>query len=165
MLQKFIIGIVILSIAFVAGSYFLLNQGGGQTNAITNYAKIDKEKPRIKVVKTISDLGMIKVDEEKSAEFTIKNVGSRPLQLYGISSSCNCTFGQVIIDGKESKLFGMHAVSDLAGEMMPGKEGKIRVIYRPYIMPVYGVVEREVYVSTNDPEKPKLIFKVKANVK
>jgi len=32
-------------------------------------------------------------------------------------------------------------------------------------MPVYGIIEREVYVSTNDPENPKLVFKVKATVK
>jgi len=107
----------------------------------------------------------MKVSDDKSANFKIKNIGQKPLQLSNISSSCNCTFGQVIINGKESDVFGMHNVSDFAGEVFPGKEAIIKVTYRPSIMPVYGVIEREVYVSTNDPENPKLIFKVKANVK
>jgi len=58
----------------------------------------------------------------------------------------------------------MHNVSDFAGEVPPGKEVIIKATYRPSIMPVYGVVGREVYVNTNDPENPKLVFKVKANV-
>ena len=107
----------------------------------------------------------MKVSDDKSANFKIKNIGQKPLQLSNISSSCNCTFGQVIINGKESDVFGMHNVSDFAGEILPGKEAIIKVTYRPSIMLVYGAVEREVYVSTNDPENPKLIFKVKANVK
>lgn len=161
---QIIVGIILIT-AFVIGSYFLLNQGSSQTKTITRYIKTDKNKPQIEITKTFTDLGTMKVSEDRSAEFTIKNAGRQPLQLYGISSSCNCTFGQVVIAGKESEFFGMHAVSDLAGEVLAGKEAKIRVIYRPSIMPVYGVVEREVYISTNDPDNPKLTFKVKANVK
>lgn len=124
-----------------------------------------KKNRRSKQKTTFSDLGKMKVPDDKSANFKIKNIGQKPLQLSNISSSCNCTFGQVIINGKESDVFGMHNVSDFAGEVLPGKEAIIKVTYRPFIMPVYGTVGREIYVSTNDPENPKLIFKVKANVK
>jgi len=155
---------VILTVGFIFGAYFLV--AGGQKPAVTiaSYSSTDKERPRAEVKKTFKDLGKIKVSDEKSAEFSLKNVGQRPLQLSNISSSCNCTLGQVVIDGKESELFGMHNVSDFAGEIQPGREGKIKVIYRPYIMPVYGLIEREVYVTTNDPDNAKLVFKVKANV-
>lgn len=161
---RIIIGIVIFSIIVIGGAYFLVAGGQKPAPAIVSYSVSDKERPRAEAKTTYSDLGKMKVSDEKSAEFTLKNVGQKPLQLSEVSSNCNCTFGQVVIDGRESEVFGMHNVSDFAGEILPGKEAVIKVIYRPYIMPVYGMVGREVYVSTNDPENPKLVFKVKATV-
>ena len=155
---------LILTVGFIFGAYFLVSGGQKPATAIVSYSSSDKERPRAEIKSTFSDLGKMKVSDEKSSEFTIKNIGQKPLQLSNINSSCNCTFVQVIIDGKESELFGMHNVSDFAGEILPGKSAKIKVIYRPFIMPVYGPIEREAYVETNDPENPKLVFKVRANV-
>lgn len=160
-----IIGLILFSLAAIIGSYFILVKGQKPQVPIVSYSVSDKEKPKVEVKSTFSDLGKMKVSEDKSANFKIKNVGQKPLQLSNISSSCNCTFGQVVINGEESEVFGMHNISDFAGEVLPGKEVIIKVTYRPSIMPVYGIIEREVYVSTNDPENPKLVFKVKANVK
>lgn len=160
-----IIGLVLFLLVAIGGSYFFLVNGQKPQVPIITYLVSDKEKPKVEAKTTFSDLGKMKVSEDKSANFKIKNVGQKPLQLSNISSSCNCTFGQVIINGKESEVFGMHNVSDFAGEVAPGKEVIIKATYRPSIMPVYGVVEREVYVTTNDPENPKLVFKVKATVK
>lgn len=155
----------ILAVVLIFGAYFFVNQGDkAEANTIINYSTTDKERPKTEAKTTFFDLGKMKVSEDKSADFTIKNVGKKPLQLSRVSSSCNCTFGQIIIDGKESEFYGMHSVSEYAGEILPGKTGAIRVIYRPYIMPVYGVIDREVYVETNDPENPQLVFKVRANV-
>src|SRR3989338_4774168 len=156
---------VLFTVGLVVGSYFLLNHGSNTAKPIASYQSTDKEKPKVEVKTTFSDLGKMKVSEDKSANFKIKNIGQKSLQLNNVSSSCDCTFGQVVIDGKESEIFGMHNVSDFAGEVLPGKEAIIKVTYRPSIMPVYGVVEREVYVTTNDPDNQKLVFKVKANVK
>lgn len=163
--EKFLIGaLVFFSILIIALGYFFF--GKNQTSAqIIFYKLSDQERPQVEVKKTFLDLGEMKVSEEKTAVFTIKNVGRKPLQLYGVSSSCGCTAGQVIVDGKESKEYGMHAVSDLVGEIAPQKEGKVKVIYRPYVMPVYGLVEREVYVKTNDPKNPQLTFAIKVKVK
>ncbi len=160
-----LIGLIIFLLVAIAGSYFFLVNGQKPQPAIISYSVSDKEKPKIKAQTTFFDLGTMKVSEDKSADFKIKNIGQKPLQLSNISSSCNCTFGQVVINGKESEFFGMHNISDFAGEVLPGKEVTIRVTYRPSIMPVYGTIEREVYVNTNDPENSKLVFKVKANVK
>jgi hypothetical protein len=160
-----VIGIILFSLVAVIGSYFFLVSGQKMVPAITSYAISDKERPKVEVKTTSADLGKMKVSDDKSANFKIKNIGQKSLQLSNVNSSCNCTFGQIVIDGKESELFGMHNISDFAGEILPGKEATIKVTYRPSIMPVYGVIEREVYVNTNDPENPKLTFKVKANVK
>lgn len=160
-----IIGLALFSLVAIGGSYFFLVNGQKSQISVISYSLSDKERPKIEAKTTYFDLGPMKVSDDRSASFKIKNIGQKPLQLTNISSSCNCTFGQVVIDGRESELFGMHNISDFAGEILPDKEAAIKVTYRPSIMPVYGVIEREVYVSTNDPENPKLTFKVKTNVK
>ncbi|MFN4212730.1 MAG: DUF1573 domain-containing protein [Microgenomates group bacterium] len=160
-----LIGTVIFSFLILVGSYFLIFGGKPSSIKIVSYDLNDKKRPKAELKNNFSDMGKIKVSSEKAAEFTIKNVGQKPLQLFNISSSCGCTVASVIIDGKESEEFGMHSQSNYVGEVVPGKQATIRVTYRPYVMPVYGPVEREVYVSTNNPEKEKLVFKVRAFVK
>lgn len=167
MSKSFIVGVIIFSLLVVIGSYFLVS--GGKQNStsvkLVSYQLKDKEKPKVQAKVLFKDMGKIKVSDKKSEDFVVKNIGTRPLQFSQISSSCDCTVGQVIIDGKESEEFGMHSQSDYVAEVAPQKQAKIRVTYRPYVMPVYGPVDREVYLTTNDPENPKLVFKVKAYVK
>ena len=164
--KVFVIGTIFLSILILVVSYLLIKgSNSNQAKEIVSYQGGGGEKPKAQAKTTFSDLGQIKVSDQKSVEFTLKNIGKKPLQLFNISSSCGCTVGQIIYKGKESQEFGMHSQSDYVDEINPGDEAKVRVIYRPYVMPVYGVVDREVYISTNDPDNPKLVFKVKAYVK
>lgn len=160
-----IIGGTILLLIFIVGSYFLLAGGGTPEVRIASYSSQDKDKPIVEVKKTLVDLGTIKVSDQKETEFTVKNIGTKPLQLSNMSSSCHCTFGQFIYQGKTSQEYGMSTVSDVLPEIAPNTEATIKVIYRPYFMPVFGPVEREVYISTNDPNNPKLILQVKTIVK
>mgnify|MGYP001567069720 CR=1 FL=1 len=113
----------------------------------------------------IFDFGEIKVTDVKEKDFSLKNSGTKPLQILNINSSCNCTAGKIIYNGTETKEYGMHAQSGYLMDIAPNTEAKVRVIYRPSLMPVYGAVEREVYVTTNDPQNNKLVFVIKANVK
>lgn len=163
-MKKVIIVGIIATILFLVGSYFLIAGGNKPIKQIISYNVNDTERPKVEIKKTFSDLGKMKVNEEKIGVFTIKNIGQKPLQLSDVSSSCSCALAQIVINGKESELFAMHKQSDYVGEIAQGKKVQVKVIYRPYIMPVYGVVEREAYVSTNDPLNPKLVFKVKAFV-
>lgn len=164
--KSIVFGIIIFSLLILFGSYFLIF-GGKQPTArqVISYSLNDKERPKVEIKNIFSDMGQMKVSQEKAVDFLVKNVGQKPLQLFNISSSCGCTVGKIVINGKESEEFGMHSQSDYLGEVAPGKQGIVKVIYRPFVMPVYGPVEREVYVSTNDPENQKLVFKVKAFVK
>lgn len=155
--KKIILWVLGISAALVFGSYFVANQTRSETG--------QGEKSALSVEKTSVDLGMMKVSEQKSYDFMVKNVGNKPLQLSEIISSCGCTVGQVIYEGKTSEEFGMHSKSGSVFEVAPQKQATVRVIYRPYVMPVAGYVEREVYVTTNDPKNPKLTFKVTAVVR
>ncbi len=155
---------VLISFLLIFGSYVAITKTTKPDIAAKAYSKDDISRPRLEVENTFMDMGKIKVSEEKTAAFTVKNAGERPLQLLDISSSCGCTVGKVIYKGQESEEFGMHSAGDFQSEIEPGTEATVEVIYRPYVMPVYGEVGREVYVSTNDPETPKLVLQVKAYV-
>ncbi|MEK7177860.1 MAG: DUF1573 domain-containing protein [Patescibacteria group bacterium] len=163
--KSLIIGIILFSLVTIVGSYFLFASTNKPQVPIISYAISDKERPIVEVKETFFDFGTIKVSEEKAKDFILKNIGNKPLQLSNITTSCGCTVVQIIYKGKTSKEFSMHAQSEYVAEIAPQTTAKIRVIYRPYVMPVYGVVGREAYMSTNDPSNPKLVFKVKSFVK
>lgn len=159
-----IIGLILFIIIFVGSSYFLLAGVNKPEVKAASYSVNDKEKPSVEVKKTLVDLGSIKVSDQKETTFTIKNIGTKPLQLSNVSTSCHCTHAQFIYQGKTSEEYGMSDVSDVLPEIAPNTEAIIKAIYRPYEMPVYGPVEREIYINTNDPNKPKLILQVTAKV-
>ncbi|KKR33522.1 MAG: hypothetical protein UT63_C0015G0003 [Candidatus Gottesmanbacteria bacterium GW2011_GWC2_39_8] len=154
--------LVVLALIIV----FSINEGKQtQTEAnITAFSAKDSEKPKISVSNTFFDLGVMKAKDEKTAEFTIENKGNKPLSLFKISSSCDCTFAQIEIKGNKSPEFTMHSKSPWTGTIEPGGKALLSVIYRPFIMPVKGVVTRDVYMETNDPTKGRMTFTVKANV-
>lgn len=165
MSKPYIFGIVFFSFILIGGAYLLFASGNKPQNSIVSYSSQDKEKPLVEAKETAFDMGTIKVSDQKEKLFTIKNIGKKPLQLSEFTTSCGCTSISIITQGKSSDEFSMHAQSDYVANVAPKTEVKVKVIYRPYIMPVYGAVEREAYFSTNDPLNPKLVFKVKAFVK
>lgn len=157
-------GITVLLLVVIV--LFSVNEGKQRQTAsnITSFSENEKEKPEVAISSSFSDLGNIKVKDEKSAEFTIENKGTKPLSLFKVSSSCDCTFGQITIDGVKSPEFTMHSKNPWTGTLDPGKKATLNVIYRPFIMPVKGIVTRDVFMQTNDPAKSQLTFTVKANV-
>lgn len=156
---KLVIMFVVVTIGLLLGMTILLAAGSGP-----KVGNVSANSPKASVVATVFDLGTMKVADVKQAEFTIKNDGRESLKIINMNSSCGCTKGQFIYKGKASPEFGMHAQSGYLGAVAAGEEAQVRVIYRPAEMPVYGAVEREVSVETNDPTQPKLTFKVTARV-
>ena len=131
---------------------------------ISSYTVKDTQRPRVEISKSFQDIGKMKVSDEKTAKFTIENKGTKPLQLFKISSSCNCTFGQVIIGKEKSPEFSMHSSNNWTGTIPPNQKADLLVIYKPSIMPVSGIITRDVYVQTNDPANPNLTFTIKTFV-
>lgn len=129
---------------------------------IVAYTINDQNRPQVQLSATFADLGKMNVKDEKTTSFSLKNSGNKPLQLFNISSSCNCTFGKLTIDQKESPEFNMHSKSSWIGTLMPGKEALFTVIYRPSLMPIKGTVTRQVFLETNDPQNERLTFSIKA---
>lgn len=162
---KNIVLIFLVFVFLIIGGAFILSINQKPSVNTKNYTDKEVDRPKIEITSTAFDFGEIKVTDIKQHDFTLKNIGSKPLQILNINSSCNCTFGQVIYKDFTSKEFGMHEQSGYVTEIAPGETASIKVTYKPALMPVYGFVEREVYITTNDPANQKLVFSIKAIVK
>lgn len=156
-----LLGSLILLVIFV----LFASKNYKQAEKLITYTSSDKDRPKAEVPVTKSDLGTMKVSQVKQSDFTITNRGNKPLQINDVTSSCSCTVGQVIYNGKVSREYGMHDPGRDTFEIAPNTGAMVRVTYRPSVMPVYGAVEREVYVKTNDPDLPRLVLQVTADVK
>ena len=165
MSPKTIIISVIAFFALVIGLAFLFTAGQKPEPAAVSFAAQDNDRPKAETAQTFYDFEEIKVSDVKQQDFTLKNSGTKPLQILNVNSSCGCTAGQIIYKGETSKEYSMHSQSGFVTEIAPGDSATVKLTYRPATMPVYGAVEREVYVTTNDPANQKLIFSIKAIVK
>ncbi len=160
------IAFIILGLSiFILFMYFIFRASNTVSSIPTSYSPQDELRPQINIKKSLYDFGSMRVADKKSYDFIVGNVGKQPLQLSNITTSCNCTFVKVIYEGKESPEFNMHSKGSYIAEIDSGKKAILRVTYKPYIMPVYGFIEREAYVKTNDPLNPDLVLKVTATVK
>ena len=154
-----ILGIITFAILGL-GVWLLSQPAGGAVVEKSDQAKAEAAELNY-------DWGEIKINggnAEKS--FMIKNSGSGQLKLLDVSTSCMCTTAQVIIDGKLSPLFKMHQKSAWIGEVQPGKEAELKVIFDPAFHGPSGVgaMTRQIEVSTNDKNNPKLEFLLKGVV-
>lgn len=161
--KKLIILGGVLSVLVLISAAYILRKGSGTSTASSSYNQ-NVGDTKIQANETSFNLGNMKVSDEKFHDFIIKNTGDKPLFLSNIKSSCMCTAGKIIYKSQESEEFGMHATGGSFEGIAPGDEVTIRVTYRPFQMPAYGPIEREVSMTTNDPSLPQLVFKVTAVV-
>ncbi len=155
---------MLVFIGSVVGLAFILTAGQKPTPATASYSTGESERPKAETDKNTIDLGTIKVSDVKVQDFALKNSGTKPLQILNVNSSCGCTAGQIIYKGETSKEFSMHTQSGFVTEIVPGDTATVRLTYRPASMPVYGLVERAVFVETNDPANAKLTFSIRTKV-
>lgn len=165
MSTKTIIFLVVSFLIMFFGMAYFATKDQKPTPKQEKYQVENADRPKAEVKENLIDIGEMKVNEIKEVSFSLNNVGNKPLQILNINSSCNCTFGKVLYKGIETKQFGMHKQSGYVTDIAPNDTAIVKVIYNPSIMPVYGPVTRDVYISTNDPENPKLIFTIKTYVK
>ena len=128
------------------------------------------EQAKVQIFQEQRELGTMRVSEDRTAEFFLRNVGGKPLEISEVRTSCMCTFAQVIIGNEESPLFNMEmhnsrSVQSWTGVVQPGLTATIRVTYRPSLMPVQGSVARNVKFNTNDPNRPIMELGIHATVR
>jgi len=115
-------------------------------------AKIDAEKPFVPKVttgaeiefdKSSHDYGTLEVGNVKTGIFTYTNVGNRPLVLFDVIVSCDCT-----------------EVEWQKEPVMPGKTATIKVIYTAKTP---GVIAKQVTVQSNA-QTDRIRLQLKGNV-
>jgi hypothetical protein len=128
----------------------------------TWYVALDH--PRIEVSPIEHDFGDIPRGVS-TATFQIWNSGEVDLKLTGISTSCGCTSAVVKYRGVSSPTFGMHNnPKNWNMLILPGDTAILEVSYDSDLHPDSGLVERAVYIKSNDPFNPEVQVDLLANV-
>lgn len=159
---KVIIGSLVASVLIIVGAVVVLGKDNSPKRETLGTAAMTIDKKE-------EDFGNMKADEERTAVFTITNTSGTILRLWGVTTSCDCTFATVTINGKETGEFNMSmhtggALKNWIGEVPVGKTATLKATYRPKVMPVTGPVSRQIRFSTNDPKNAEVEVSIKANV-
>ena len=142
----------------------MLAAGLSSSPSVVQYQVTDLSQPKLEIGATSFNFGNLKLTDVKTQEVPIKNTGDKPLVISDMLTSCDCTFAQLIVAGKESPRFSMQRNPNWRGELLPGENAVIKIIYEPKIMPVKGGVKREIVFKTNDPQQPSVNLRFTANV-
>lgn len=153
---------------FVLVSFLILGAGIILASRLTAGPEITVSKEaKAETVETNYSWGEIKLKNgEAKKSFVIKNTGTAVLQLFNVKTSCMCTTARVKIGDQASPFFGMHSNSSWVGEVLPGKEAELEVVFDAAYHGPSGVgrAVRQVEVETNDPGRSKINFELTADV-
>lgn len=105
------------------------------------------------------DIGQLEI----SHAFRIANVGSGPLRLQGVSTSCMCTSAVFVYGSQTSPRFGQHNNPTWELSLPAGAEGSLVVYYDPTVHPERGHFERDIFVLSDDPLQRETTFTIHAN--
>jgi|SRR3989338_365632 len=156
--KRFIVAVVFATVlVLVGGNFVITSVNSSQAVKFSQNAKVDVPDP------TSYDWGNIPYGGGNATKsFTIKNSGSEMLKVYNVKTSCHCTKAYMTIDGNKSPEFGMSSFSSWNGEVFPGKEAVLTVVFDPAFHGPQGIgpINRFVSVETNDRANSKLTFTV-----
>ncbi|MCL4354817.1 DUF1573 domain-containing protein [Patescibacteria group bacterium] len=160
--KKFIILIALATLLIMGGGvYFLTATSSGSAQVAAS------SRAKALVDQTDFDWGKINYDGPKATKvFNIKNTGTDTLKLFNIKTSCHCTKAHLTINGKDGPDFGMTGISSWVGEVNPGQEAKLTVVFDQQFHGPQGVgsVTRYISVETNDSSNSKITFTASGTV-
>ncbi|MCL5073739.1 MAG: DUF1573 domain-containing protein [Actinobacteria bacterium] len=160
--KKIVIGIIIATLVILVGGIFLVSGNSSTSATVTT-----SQNAKATVDNKSYDWGNIPFKGGNvSKTFIIKNTGSGTLKLSNIKTSCHCTKAQVKIGSTTSPSFGMNSVSSWVGDVPPGQEAQLEVIFDPAYHGPQGVgpITRLVSVETNDATNSKMEFSLTGTV-
>ncbi|MBN2023700.1 MAG: DUF1573 domain-containing protein [Pirellulales bacterium] len=101
--------------------------------------------PKIEVVESVFDFGVMDSREKGEHEFTIRNVGQAVLLLHEAGTSCRCALGEL----KKRALY-------------PGESTKLTLTWTA--AEYFGPFEQTARLDTTDPAQPVVTLKVKGRI-
>ncbi len=135
MVRKNKIFIILISIVVIIGAFLIFY----------NIQNKSSQPPTISISEEEWDFGKIKEDERPVHSFTIKNTGREELVISRIRSSCGCAATMLSSDN-----------------IQPGKSAELKVTFNP--TGYNGLVKKDVYIESNDPQLPKTKVTIIAEV-
>lgn len=155
-------------IALLIGTFLILGVGVFVLSSSSAKPQLSlSQNAKAETTEKTFDWGQINYDGPKATKtFKIKNPGTETLKLSNVKTSCSCTSAQILIDKNQSPFFSMHSISSWTGEVQPGKEAELVVVFDQTFHGPSGVgpVERIISVETNDAKNPKIEFNLTGNV-
>ena len=160
------------SLAVYAGLFILL--AGALAFFFFNYqpktsgGSVSQGTPRLEIAQAEFDAGTISMREPPLKHtFEIKNAGQGDLEIKGIKTSCNCTSAVLKTEQETSPKFSMHNNPLFWTQTIPpGQTGLMEVKFdQAFHGPeATGPAVREIYFSSNDPEKKQSVLRLLAEV-
>ena len=126
------------------------------------------DEPKVQIFKQTRDLGSMLVSEHRTAEFFLRNIGGKALEISKVRTSCPCTHAQVVIYGEtgaeKSPIFNGSDQQSWEGNVVAGGTAPVLVTYQPSLRPVDGPVSTTVELGTNAPNRPLIELQIHATV-
>ncbi|HEY9746153.1 MAG TPA: DUF1573 domain-containing protein [Oculatellaceae cyanobacterium] len=136
---RLVITAIFAAIALLAG-WYVLTTPGLKPVVVSIY-----EPPRIYAESRVVDIGSVETDSKVPATFLLYNKGGKHLRITDIETSCGCT------------------LADISKRVIaPGDYAKMQVSLDTSIK--LGKVRKQITVTSNDPERPKLELFLIGNV-
>jgi len=135
MVRKNKIMIILISIVVIVAAFLIFY-------SIQNKSS---QPPTISISEEEWDFGKIKEDERPVHIFTIKNTGKEELIISRARASCGCTATMLSSDN-----------------IKPGQSAELQVTFNP--TGFNGIVKKDVYIESNDPQLPKTKVTIIAEV-
>lgn len=160
--KKIIVGIVLVTVLLLVGGVILLSVSGSTSASITS-----SRNAKVLTDQRNFEWGQINMKGGNVSKiFAIKNTGTDTLKLTNIKTSCHCTKAQVRVGSNSSPFFGMNSVSSWIGEVPPGQDAQLEVIFDPAYHGPQGVgpINRLVSVETNDASNSRIEFSLTGKV-
>jgi hypothetical protein len=133
--KKNIIFFIIIVIIIVAGSIIIFG----------NFLNKSVRPPQISISEEEWDFGKVKPGTQPQHKFIITNKGTEDLIIERVWASCGCVQASIFIT-----------------RILPGKSADLQAIFNTagYI----GILEKIIYIKSNDPEVPEKKIKVKVEI-
>lgn len=144
-MKKIVFILIIAAFVGVAGFYVF---GESALDALKE--RFSAKIPEIAITPSSYDFGRVKYGEVAAYVFEIKNIGTAPLEISEITTSCSCT--QAFLENRV---------------IAPGGSENMKVTFNPAVHKDdtdLGKVKRTVYLKTNDPRNPEPFISISADV-
>jgi hypothetical protein len=127
-----------------------------------------KNAPIIKITPDFHNFGIVsQITGSVNALVTITNVGTEPLIISSMDTSCGCTSALILNEGIEGPKFSMasHGTNPKNWKHVipPGESSQLKIIYDPNVhKDLQGTVTRSVFVHSNDPRNRRTEVRISA---